>query len=215
MHGGAALREIELVAQNRTLDILMDLVVRGALVMIGVSVDDHEIFVAARHRLVLGLGQVASRMELFPDGSLTIGLMTYMFRSRRSIVFAGCRRQLGARSLRLDRPIEERACGTQRQPDLRCGAVARGIDSPDNPFRRPAALQHRIHVFLSYRIRRQRQQPILTSPRAGIDSILHKVLRRKFRKRVQKRRKCRRRQPGSIRGPRSEEERTCIAPTGS
>ena len=66
VHGGAALGEIELIAKHRALDILMDLVLSGALVMMSVGVDDHEVFVAARDSLVFGLGQMAAGVEFIP-----------------------------------------------------------------------------------------------------------------------------------------------------
>src|SRR6202012_5986825 len=48
---GLALGVHELIAHHRIFDVLIDLLVRAGLVMMRVSVDDHEIFVV----LILGL----------------------------------------------------------------------------------------------------------------------------------------------------------------
>ena len=53
------------VAHHRIVDVFGDLLKRFGLVVMGVDVDDQEIFVVARDRLLCGVAQQRARVEFF------------------------------------------------------------------------------------------------------------------------------------------------------
>ena len=65
---GRALGVDELIPHHRVFNVIENVLVRSSLVMMRVGIDDHEFFVAAVFRLLLGVGEKPSGVELLRIG---------------------------------------------------------------------------------------------------------------------------------------------------